>query len=62
MPHFLINLEEAKAIEDWVLYRVGYISHEFDPKVHEVLKRLTAWIVNKDHEAKIQKENSSASS
>jgi hypothetical protein len=61
MPHFLLNLEEAKAIEDWVMNRVGYISHEFDPIVHTVMRRLTAWIVNKENEKKIKEENSSTS-
>ena len=39
-PVFVLKEEETKALEDYFINRAGWISHEFDSKVHELVTRL----------------------
>lgn len=42
---FELTQEEVVALLDYFVKRAGYISHEFDSPVHEIIKRLNNFIM-----------------
>lgn len=47
-----ISYEQAKALQEWILLRVGYISYEFDPEVHKFIDKLFEYIKNEEEKDK----------
>jgi hypothetical protein len=39
-PNFLLNGDEAWALYSFLFKRAGYISHEFDPLIIELFRKL----------------------
>jgi hypothetical protein len=38
--YFTLNRKEVEALREYFLKRAGYISYEFDPIIHDIIKRL----------------------